>query len=835
MSTLAGLRHSRQRGDMKPMTMAVISALLVAGCAGPEAPVAARAPAATPVPAATAAALVPVDHAMCFVEPGQSATLRWRGGQAGPLAFTLRGFAGEESGAGSTAPDADGTQAITRSFARGYHEIAFPVSGQTFGVVALEARRGPADPFFAIDAALSWLDTDPARRDALVRVLARSGIALARERMGLGAVHPAPATWTWDKAPRDFAAVRATYLRQGMPLLEMLHGGAGHLGMVKGFPYPQDLAPLAQAWTAVARHWGAGWGAAEADNEPDLGGVPAEQYVAVVKTMSRALAEAGGAAPLVTGVFAHLPPGPYFDACTANGLFADSDAISFHSYDRAPAVEAAVARYRAWMEAGGAAAMPLWHSECGWPWVNGPGRPPLDQDRLSAIEIAAKAVESRACGVARYFPFVLVYYEEGHKNFGMMGREATPLRSMAAYVQCVDALAGRRYCGDLQGLDGVVALARVFAGDEGQPWVAVLYTGAPAPDAAVRLPLPALRAAGADGRALALTDGRVPLADGLAYVWLDPAAAAAHLRRDTPAARLLARGEQPWSRARLAAPLVLQLQAQHLPARASARRYLLSEEAARALPIRARVHNLADRPATVSAEFTLPGATPLPAAPVLVPARGCAELAWTVDASAALDIAATRLAVVSARSAEGVQPTPLAIPLMMEGPLERHLARHPHQRALPIAELARWSANHAGHGSSRFALDGGTWRVENRFTGTANNWDYPKFTLGERIDPRRESGFLIRARIAKAAGNVAIMANPNQPDSFWCSDLFPADGAWHVVYVPFAELKPGPNGAGMQNTRLDPAAWRVLALGMSSRSTENSLEVSHLLVVGGAE
>jgi len=77
------------------------------------------------------------------------------------------------------------------------------------------------------------------------------------------------------------------------------------------------------------------------------------------------------------------------------------------------------------------------------------------------------------------------------------------------------------------------------------------------------------------------------------------------------------------------------------------------------------------------------------------------------------------------------------------------------------------------------------------------------------------------------------MANPNRPDGFWSADIFPADGAWHVAYIPFAELQPGPNGAGMQNLRADPASWRTLALGMNSRVGENTLEVSHFLVVGG--
>ena len=45
-----------------------------------------------------------------------------------------------------------------------------------------------------------------------------------------------------------------------------------------------------------------------------------------------------------------------------------------------------------------------------------------------------KAIEARACGVARYFAFVYPYYEEHASNFGMMDRRGVPMRSMAAYA-----------------------------------------------------------------------------------------------------------------------------------------------------------------------------------------------------------------------------------------------------------------------------------------------------------------------------------------------------------------------------------------------------------------
>lgn len=120
------------------------------------------------------------------------------------------------------------------------------------------------------------------------------------------------------------------------------------------------------------------------------------------------------------------------------------------------------------------------------------------------------------------------------------------------------------------------------------------------------------------------------------------------------------------------------------------------------------------------------------------------------------------------------------------------------------------------------------------FTGNGDKWAYPKFNLSEKIDPADYSGFLIRARILHDARGVAVIAESDGGlPSFWVSDLFPADGAWHVVYVPFAEFKVGPGGAGDQNTRLDPTAWKTISIGMGSNTADNALEVSHFLLVGG--
>ena len=151
------------------------------------------------------------------------------------------------------------------------------------------------------------------------------------------------------------------------------------------------------------------------------------------------------------------------------------DVASFHTYDRAARMQELVGKYRDWLAAHGRPDMPLWITESGRPWKKGPSRPPADQDAASALDITRKAIEVRACGVARYFAFVYPFYEENENNFGMLDRWGTPLRSFAAYAQAARALGGKQYLGDLR-LGESAPAARVF-GDQRET-VAVLTAAA---------------------------------------------------------------------------------------------------------------------------------------------------------------------------------------------------------------------------------------------------------------------------------------------------------------------------------------------------------------------
>jgi hypothetical protein len=360
------------------------------------------------------AGLKPLEIDEFFLTPDQPILLTWKAAIVGPsdrIAYEIRDYWGQSVARGEGTVKSDGAvNVLLKALSRGYYEIYFPQSRETFGIVALEAQTGMADPFFCIDAGLSWLETREELRPALVHSLHRSGIGMTRERLSWGTVNPDRDQWDWEGGPRKYASLRKTYADQSVPILEILQGGPRHLGMLRSCPFPQNLVEVARSWKMIGAQFHSGWGATEIWNEPDLEFMPADQYVVLVKTAALALQESRISTPIVGGVFATIPPGSYFDTCAANGMLDQVDGVSFHTYDPALDMQGMVGRYRAWLKASGKERLPLWVSESGLPWESGPDRPPPDQAADSALEITMKGIESRACGIARYFPFVYTFY-----------------------------------------------------------------------------------------------------------------------------------------------------------------------------------------------------------------------------------------------------------------------------------------------------------------------------------------------------------------------------------------------------------------------------------------
>ena len=320
--------------------------------------------------------LNPVGVTQFFVTPDTEVVLRWKVEGDRPAewgACEVRDFSDRQLKTLPVKATPEGMIEVAVSLPQGYYDLEFPATRQRFGLVVLPDPASPPDPFFSIDAAMSWLVKSDELRESLVQNLRRCGIAMARERLSWSQINPARERWEWDSSSR-YEKLRHTYAAQQVELLEMFHDAPDWTGRV--IRYPDDLVAAAQAWQTIARCWQTQWTALELWNEPDIffgGDLPGDQYASLVKALSWGLREIPLNRPLVGGVFAH-DNATYLDNVAANGLLASVEIASFHTYDRAEAMEDLVGRYREWLTAHGRPTMPLWLTECGRPWKKGPDR-----------------------------------------------------------------------------------------------------------------------------------------------------------------------------------------------------------------------------------------------------------------------------------------------------------------------------------------------------------------------------------------------------------------------------------------------------------------------------
>jgi hypothetical protein len=783
---------------------------------------------------ASATSLAPHRIDTFFVAADDSSELRWRvvaGELTEPIKYVIRDYWETPIAEGHATPTNDGMIQIHLQLAQGFFEVEFLATQQRFGVVALPAFSGTPDAFFCIDSAMSWLVKDDTTRNGLIHVLRRSGISMSRERFSWSQINPVGRDWQWESDSR-YDLIRRRYAANGIPVLEMCHDAPSWMGRVG--KYPDDLVEAAAAWRQIGLRWQATWGALEVWNEPDIffgANLPADQYVTLVKTLAHSTGRATPVVPLVGGVVAHLNR-PFLDNAAKNGLLSQIEAFSFHTYGKAPSMQTLVESYRLWLKAHRREAMPLWLTECGRPWPRGTDRPQEGPDQISALDITMKAVEARCCGVTRYFAFVYPFYEERDNNFGMMGRFATPLRSMAAYAYLTSVLSHKDYLGDLVCDDSSVLRCRVFGDD--REAVAVLYRGQPDRSATVRLALPALRVAGLDGRSLQpADDGSIPIADGLVYVWLDRQKLRDHLATDTTAMRLWTTAKEPRPKRAAISPLLMRFEWDSGVFQAKSEGYHISGELPDKTPVAVRVFNLSDQRVDVTlrlkeAPLLAPLAEPQQ---ISVPAFRSTIANWSLDVKKELDADGRLELIFTAANRDGHEVTRLVINLEGEPSLSQILQQHPDSTRLPITELARWQTNIAGHGKMTMdRTDDDHWQLQATFT-ESDRWVYPFFRLPESLDLTEAKGIAIRARCQEPAtvrlflweGDTGIGYLTNRP-------IILADGRWHTALIRFDALSLSGANRPDANGRLDLDQVKRISVGLNSDSKENQLELADLYV-----
>ncbi|PWM71972.1 MAG: hypothetical protein DBX90_15355 [Lentisphaerae bacterium] len=550
------------------------------------------------------------------------------------LKYVYLGYDGREVASGSGSFDE--TKRILSAPApagTGMYELYFPALKLTAGVVVDEPFRGTPDEYFAMDSSFSWGGA-PATADEIrsyCRILKANGIVWNRDRLAWNTVHPSPGCF---QLANRYGLYRKIAAEEGIKTLECFHDtpawnscrpedqqarsqpGKRSYG---ASPYPLDLHAAAQSLYTLNAYWGETVKAMEVWNEPDISfgnAFPAEYQTAFTKAVSRKSAEQKSTLPIIGGAFSNPRAfSNYYPSHIRNGMLDDSDAISYHAYScwgtdtgidfkgreaeviKLREIELALAPHRA--------GIPYWITESGSPWRRGGGlaRANLKDDQRSASEFAAQTVEFRALGIERIFAFEFKYYDEHHNNFGMMDRNFTPMRSMAAYLHCIRKLGHKRYIGDLR-IPGAVR-SRTFS--DGKTAVTLVYTGM-LEDRTDELALPrGLKpesVTGLDGRPLEIRDGKLPMKNGAVYLTMPLRNARAFLNADTPAMKVYKLAKNFRHAPRKALPVVFQ-PADELRAKVY-NCYGYTVTAGEKFPISLRINNFSSEPLTIEPALRLP-------------------------------------------------------------------------------------------------------------------------------------------------------------------------------------------------------------------------------------
>jgi hypothetical protein len=594
-----------------------------------------------------AATLEPIGAPLSFyVAPELPAELSWAAnGPVSPaeLAYEIVDYEGKFIGKGvAVINEGEGRLSAEVKLPQGYYEILFrKLAYQSFGIASLPRYDNVRDPFWGVDGAFGYFPVVGGKKElrtSYFATLARCGIGMQRERIGFSVDATEQGTVTCEgqgKGIRDDAA------SQGISILEDFCAfGDAKRGPN---PFPTTLSGMPGNWENLKRGFGRAWGGTEIWNEPDLfagGMLPGDRYVALVRSACYLSDRFGAGGPIGGGVFNHVKKRT-FDTYAVNGLLDNSDFFSYHDYYGPEKTEEMIGKYREWCREYGRPSIPFWMTEAGSGWTVGPTRPPRSEAAVSAVNIVAKAVECRACGNARHFPFMLVYFDEHKTNWGLHGKENTPLRSMAAYATLVEKLSHSKYIGDLMTSDSQIKRARVFSTPNADEAIMVVWTGNPAPDTVVNLGLLPLRIEGIDGRALAVgTDGKVPVPDGLSFIYVKTAGLEPVLDRNTKAAELSRIAAQNSGKRMPSSPLVMLPDVDVSQVTYSPLGYAPKDEAD--CTMSAKLCNLSDTEQSFALKIELPNGARLLGGNEIVKgslAAGCEQvLSWKLDLSSALGL-----------------------------------------------------------------------------------------------------------------------------------------------------------------------------------------------------
>ena len=638
--------------------------------------------------------------------------------------WLLTGMDGGKTGLSGRAAVRNRALSVELALPAGYYELRFPALDQLFGISILPPHPGKADPFFAIEGLLETRTPDLYL--SCLDLLARNGILHNREWTNFAGLHSRKEEYDPrnDRFYRAAGAkgIRSIFAFSDFPAwLEPVASRTGRRIL------PGKLIELDRAIARMLESRQAGLEGFHILNEYDLSNFPAEANLPPLKVAAWAAREREIA--LIGAAFCK-GSSLVEQESIAGGMLDFIDAFCIHTYAEPERMLSYVQEYRRDMKGHPKENMPIWITETGKPWhrgATGPLKqayggplhnlhPQVKEDMISALWITMKAVKAKACGVARYYPFVMQFFQENDNNFGMLDYYGTPLRSMHAYAFAANLLANQEYRGDWKENPTGLQPTRVFS--DGKRAVAVFYAGKDGVgERTVSLQgFPTGQGYAIDGAELKVKQNQLTFRGGMAY-WVFPAEKldAAKLNTDTEPKRMLQAAKRYRPVKRRYTPLIYRYDFRRSGNRYTAAGYELPEDG----KLHFIVTNLSDRKMTTRPRLTVPAGAVVTLAP-----PESLELPPRSETTLTVGISALGQYHNFVRLGDADDPLSAAVVPLID------LARlKPETR--DFMNPARWHQNSSGKQTFRFHAEENAVEVRTDFRNKANpadnNWSFPEF------------------------------------------------------------------------------------------------------------
>ena len=635
----------------------------------------------------------------------------------------------------------NGAGELTLKLPQGFYELEFP--GHRVGLYVSPAWQGAPDPFWG-------MQTDVSRRERkegmavieqVLNLLERTGIGTMRDYRSWKDDEPQPGKLRpgSDSTFQQVAStpVRILHYLADAPSWQLRPENQHEKGEAI---YPRHLLSLERSLRLLLPHRAPGMVGWQIENETTNRPYPPDVTLSEINACSFLADKIDLKQPIVTPGFAR-PLADELGGYTEAGLAELCDVFALHVYLPPEKMCDSVATARQVLAKTSKPGMPLWITETGYAWSagnvknptfrGGDGRKralPAD-DMESAVSLVRSAWIARACGVAKFIPFRLIFCQEYSVNFGLLDLDGSPQRNFAAYAFAVQCLSGKRYIGELAAPPRNWESAMVFANGDSAVIAGYVPSGKNGPLDWKNLPV----------KEAVRIDGSIPGSGSAAewgkivYLFCSTAEIEQWINHDTPEGNLLKIAENYREQPRTPFPVTTQFSYWQYDWKTNL--YYVDT------PEKLEFHwsNLADRALPVEPELLLPEggrivsvAEPLPD---LIPAGTKLSRSWTVDLTQCRDT--IRRIVLRDRRGN-------ASPVTLRFLDTTSLTREP---LVGAGEAKNWRVNAGGKMTIRSIPEEGAVGFHTRFS--TPGWAYPEYFLNlpeESLQDVIAISFEIRAK-----------------------------------------------------------------------------------------